>query len=521
MFVEVTRGFGMSRFVLVAVLVAVAALRASAGDGVPSLTGVIDRHLDAKLRAANVPAAPPADDAEFFRRVNLALAGRIPAASEVREFLADPSAGKRTAAIDKLLNSAAYATHQTTLWRGWLIPEASADPQVAGTAPGFEAWLRPRLAANLPFDKLVRELLTTPLDGRQPAMRMGTDDTTTPIAFYTAKEGKPENLAAATSRLFLGVQLECAQCHDHPFAKWSREQFWGLTAFFGGVSNANGALRELGTRREMTIPNTDRTVPATFLDDQQPAWRYKSSPRVTLADWVVAKNNPFFAKATVNRLWGQLFGVGLVDPVDDFNDQNVPSHPELLDDLAAAFVASGFDLRATTRALLLTEAFQRTSRVTEPGQRDPRLFARFAVQGLTPEQLYDSLSVALGVPLEGPGAAYLAGNGSPKSQFVAVFRRNGKPTEAQTTILQALELMNGPLTGAAATVNGGGTLTGVQELPGLTDAERVEAIYLAVLSRPPTPEELARLAKAGAVKPERLADVLWVLLNGIEFRTLH
>jgi len=263
----------------------------------------------------------------------------------------------------------------------------------------------------------------------------------------------------------------------------------------------------------MTIPNSDRTVPATFLDDQQPAWRYKSSPRVTLADWVVAKNNPFFVKATVNRLWGQLFGTGLVDPVDDFNDQNLPSHPELLDDLAAAFVASDFDLKATIRAVVMTEAFGRTSRVTEPGQRDPRLFARYAVQGLSPEQLYDSLSVALGVPLEGPGAAYLASNGSPKSQFVAAFRRNGKPTEAQTTILQALELMNGPLTGEAAT--GGSTLAAITELPGLTDAERVEALYLAVLSRPPTPEELTRLAGV------KLGDVLWVLLNGIEFRTLH
>ena len=509
----------MSRVVVMAIVVAAGAARLDAGP--PALTAVIDGHIDAKLREAGVPAAPPADDAEFFRRVHLALAGRIPAASEVRAFLADPSAGKRTQAVDALLKSAAAATHQTTLWRGWLIPEASADPQVAGTAPGFEAWLRPRIVANVPFDKLVRDLLTTPLDGRQPAVRTNAEDTTTPIAFYTAKEGKPENLAAATSRLFLGVQLECAQCHDHPFAKWSREQFWGMAAFFGGVSNQGGALRELGTRREMTIPNTERTVPATFLDDKQPAWRFKSSPRVTLADWVVAKDNPFFAKATVNRLWGQLFGVGLVDPVDDFNDQNLPSHPELLDDLAAAFVASGFDLRAVTRAMVLSEAFQRTSRVTEPGQRDPRLFARFAVQGLSPEQLYDSLSVALGVPLEGPGAGYLAGNGSPKSQFVAVFRRNGKPTEAQTTILQALELMNGSLTGTAAKVGTGSTLTAVQELPGLSDAEQIEAIYLAVLSRPPTPEELARVLQIDTVKSKRLADVLWVLLNGIEFRTLH
>src|SRR5205807_8366146 len=162
--------------------------------------------------------------------------------------------------------------HLTTTWRGWLLPEAVTDFQVANAVPGFEAWLRSRIQANVPFDQFVTELLTASLNG-QPTRPRGVepddpDGTTNPLAFYVAKEGKPENLAAATARLFMGVQLECAQCHNHPFARWSRDQFWGMAAFFGGIERSNGALREVPGRRELVIPNSDRAVPATFLDDR-------------------------------------------------------------------------------------------------------------------------------------------------------------------------------------------------------------------------------------------------------------
>src|SRR5438552_2785668 len=154
----------------------------------------------------------------------------------------------------------------------------------------------------------------------------------------------------ATARLFLGVQLDCAQCHDHPFAKWSRDQFWGLAGFFAGIehtqpNNFFGPLREVFDRRELVIPNTDRVVQATFLDDKEPDWKARTSSRVTLAEWVTAKNNAFFARATANRIWGYVFGTGVYEPVDDFTDEHRPSHPEMLDELARAFADSGFDLK--------------------------------------------------------------------------------------------------------------------------------------------------------------------------------
>lgn len=490
---------------------------------VTALASAIDRFVSQKHAAEKVKSAPPADDATFFRRVNLALAGRIATPSDVRAFVADAATDKRSKAIEKILASAAYATHMTTVWRGWLLPEAVTTPEVAAAVPGFEAWLRTRVQSNHPFDKVVQELVAFPLDARQVSTRMttGEEDTTTPVAFYNAKEGKPENLAAATSRLFLGVQLECAQCHNHPFAKWSREQFWGLAAFYGGVTRQDGGLRELPNRREMSIPNTDRTVPATFLDDKEPAWQFKKSPRVTLAEWIVAKDNPFFAKATVNRLWGLLFGVGIVDPVDDFNEKNLPSHPELLDALATAFVDSGFDTKFIVQAICQSQTYQRASTITDPSQKDPRLFACFPVQGLTPEQLFDSLSVVVGTPLEGPGGNYLA-NGGPKRQFLETFNRMGKPTETQTTIIQALTLMNGGLVGEATTAKASRTLSAIMELPGLTPTDRLEAIYLTVLNRKPKADELEKTLKhVTGGKADRYDDVLWALLNGIEFRTNH
>jgi hypothetical protein len=504
---------------------------AAAGDrpDPAALAAVIDRYVGDRLASEQVPPAPRADDAEFFRRANLVLAGRIPVPSETRLFLADTDPDKRRKAVEKLLASPAYANHLTTTWRGWLLPEAITDPQIAGAVPGFEAWLRARVAANVPFDQFVTELLTAPLDGRRAAMRPGDlddPDGTGPLAFYTAKEGKPENLAAATSRLFMGLQLECAQCHDHPFAKWSRDQFWGLAAFYAGVERRDNALREAIDRRELAIPNAEppRTVPATFLDDKEPEWRFRKSPRVTLAAWLTAPDNPYFARAAVNRLWGFVFGVGIVDPVDDFHDDHPPSHPELLDALAKAFVQSGYDVKFILKAIVLSDTFQRSSTVTHERQKDPRLFARYPVQGLTPEQLYDSLSVVVGTGLEGPGGAYLQ-NGGGRRQFLEAFALTGRRTENPTTIIQALTLMNGGLVGGATTVEASRTLAAVVDLPGLSPTERVEALYLAALSRPPRAEELRRVlahVEAGGDKAkERYADVLWALLNGVEFRTNH
>jgi hypothetical protein len=499
----------------------------------------IDHHIGAKLDVAKVKPAPIADDAMFLRRTYLVLVGRIPMPSEVHAFLEDTDPAKRAKLIDKLLDSPGYANHFTTVWRGWMLPEALTSFEVAALSPSFEIWLRKQLAANVAYNKLVTDLLTVPVaQSRNPPAPQPVDpEEQTPfgtrgaaMVFYYAKEAKAENLAAATARLFLGVQLDCAQCHDHPFAKWSRDQFWGLAGFFAGIettqpNNFFAPLREVFDRRELVIPNTDRVVQATFLDDKEPEWRAKTSSRVTLAEWITDKNNAFFARATANRMWGYVFGTGVYEPVDDFTDEHRPSHPEMLDELSAAFADSGFDLKFLLRAILLSDTYQRDSARTETGQDDPRLFARFPVQGMTPEQLYDSLTLIASSGQE-PGGVYLQNPGSGKRQFVEKFGLIGGKTESPSSILQALTLMNGDLVATASQPGQSRVVGVVTSLPGLTDAERVDVLYLTALGRKPKPAELERAIKHVGAGPadkakQRYGDLLWALLNSAEFRTNH
>ena len=307
--------------------------RGAAGDA-RGLADQIDRLLAAKWSKSNVRPAPPADDAEFLRRVYLDLVGKIPTAAEACSFLDDPSTDKRTRLVESLLESPAYLSHATENYRSLLLPEADTDGQVRSLTPTFEAWLRKKVAEEAGYEQIVREVLTVRLGGRGSRGGNAYDPRAepSPLAFYVAKDAKPENLAAGTARTFLGIRLECAQCHNHRFDHWKREEFWGLAAFFAGVSKQGkdegfGPIRELANRRELLIPDTSRIVKAAFLDAKKPQWGRRTSGRELLADWVTAPDNPYFARAAVNRIWARFFGTGIVDPVDDFRDDNPPSHP--------------------------------------------------------------------------------------------------------------------------------------------------------------------------------------------------
>lgn len=490
-----------------------------------ALANIIDSHVDARLKAAQVQYVTIADDAEFLRRAYLDITGRIPSPHDIHEFLADTDPNKRAKLIDELLETPRYASHAAAMWRAALAPETAAIPEARVFRVGFEAWLRQRFRTNVGFDALVRELLTAPLstDPESPTPALKRPEDPNPLAFYAVKDAKPENLAAATTRVFLGVQIECAQCHDHPFAKWTRDQFWNQAAFFAGIERHGDDLfapvSENIAMRQISPGMGKKTVSALFLDDKQPGLKSGISPRTALANWITAKDNPFFARTTANRLWGQFFGRGIVDPVDDFHDGNNPSHPELLDELAGAFVASSFDLKYLIRSIGRSKAYQRSSASGNRAQEDPKLFARMAVKGLTGEQLFDSLVLATGFRER-------TGRGSPREQFLTRFALSGKPAETETSIPQALALMNGKFVSDATTVGTSPMLLAVCETPGLNLNERIEALYVATLNRKPTEKELARLVKyvndANKEKlTERLGDVFWVLLNSAEFRLNH
>jgi hypothetical protein len=466
-----------------------------------------------------------ADDAEFLRRISLDLLGRIPAVGELRAFLADTDRHKRRRIVDRMLESPAYLTHAAVKWRNVLIPPVSADFQTRFQLPQFDAWLRQKLVLRTANDQLVKDLLAFPVKVNEPA----PED-----LFYRARDAAPESLAAAASRVFLGVRLECAQCHDHPFSHWKRDEFWSLAAFFAGVRGGRFApLAEDTNVRTIAIPAAGRTVEARFLDGQRPDWSDKAGPRQVLASWITARENPYFARAAANRVWADIMGRGIVDPPDDFDAARLPSHPELLETLAGEFTAHGYDESFLIRAITASRVYQLTSGQSDSRQSDPRWFARRAVRRLTADQLFDSLLQAAGQDEEGSFSDREQRIDSPRLRLRELFDQQGESgADSQATILQALAMMNGALVESATSGNRCATLTAVTEAPFFTDAERVETLFLATLSRPPRAAEVRRLiahvesstnhgGSGAEAKAAAFADIFWALLNSSEFAVNH
>ncbi len=497
---------------------------ADGGPRRPDLAARIDAHLAARWAEAKIRPTAMADDGEFLRRASLDLAGKIPTAAEARDFLDDPDPGKRAALVDRLLDSSAYAARAALLWRQLLLPEAADQGRVA--LGGLEAWLHKKIEEEAGYDRIVREVLSVRLGGGENDRMVGSATEPSPAAFYVTRGGKPETLASDAARAFLGLRVECAQCHNHPFARWKREEFWGLAAFFAGVPQqaedgvvAVGTPREDPDRRELKIPGTSTVVKAAHLDRSPPAWRPRAGTRQVLAEWITAPENPYFARAAVNRAWARFFGNGLIDPVDDLDAEGDPALVELLDEVASQFRTHGYDLKYLIRALMATRAYNLSS-ADVAGTRTPTgptLFARMPVRGLSPGQLVDSLAQATGADL-----------GENRPRFLELFaERDVPPTESQTSILQALTFMNGTFVDGATRTETGDVIGAIAEAPFHDTADRVEVVFLAVLTRRPTPEERSLVIRyierheGEADRARALSDAYWALLNGPEFRTNH
>jgi hypothetical protein len=519
-------------------------------DPADAIAALIDRHLAADWAARGVRPAAPADDAEFVRRVYLDLVGRTPKGPEARAFIDDPtpSAEKRKALVERLLTVPGHANHFASVTRAAWLPQTLTNFQFIGAGIQFEEWLRARFRENTPADELVRRLLTVGLtvNTQNPQFRFvqptntADPDAVNLVGFYQANEGRPENLGSAVSRLFLGVRLECAQCHDHPHDRYTRVQFWEFAAFFADLNPLPtarpgfvGPTEPQANRNRLTIPNTDRRVVARFIDGTDPDWNPERTPRQELAAWLTSPENPFFAQNMANRMWAHFFGFGVQDPVDEPGEHNPPSHPELLADLGRAFAATGFDNRVLIRGIVRSRAYQLSSKLTHPSQADPRRFARLSLKALTPNQLFDSLVAATGHREPGSMrqnqfAGFNARPDNPRGQFLNRFAGNDKvTTEGNTTILQALMLMNGQFIADAASIEQGEVLGAVADMPGWDTRQRVTTLFLSAFARNPYPEELDRFAsyvdRGGAAgdRKKALADVFWVLLNSPEFLFNH
>ncbi len=505
------------------------------------LSRKIDAIVEAKCAENSVMLADACSDAEFARRVYLDLLGRIPRVAEVRRFLDDSDEAKREKLIDELIERPAFAAHFASVLRSGLMPRTQENPELYHLGLSLEDWLRPRIKQDLGYDQIVHELLTVPLGEQDSSGALPADANQHfgAIAWYQINDLKAENLAGAASRQLLGLKLECAQCHDHPFDKWSQDQFWQTAAFFSRLNMRQNDAEMKGQRPaqessdlqlvSIKLPNEDRKIAAHFLSGQ-PLGDSTGDPRAAFSLWLTSSENPYFARATANRIWKQFFGRGIVDPVDDFRPDNPPSHPELLDVLSDALVQSDFDLTILIRSIMLSKTYQRTSAVTDASQLTAAHFARMPERPMTAEQLWDSLVVATGyhdpIPLTHRSLAGMD-NSSARIQFLTSFLGESQPDSPQISIVHSLKLLHGPFVDRLTSSNGGPMVVAISSSPLLNDDEKIETLYLATLSRRPTSEERLLVsqhldsASDSAGHAKAIGDVLWALLNSTEFMLNH
>jgi hypothetical protein len=477
----------------------------------------IDDSVLVELKRLRIPPSPLCDDASFLRRIHLDVVGRLPTPDEIKTLLDRPAAaGKRAQVIERLLASPEFVDFWT-LKLGDLLTINSKKLGDDG-AQAYHAWLRQQIADNVPLDRVVRELLTAQGD----SARNG------PANFHKFTTD-PRDMGEFVSRTLLGTRLACARCHNHPFDRWTTDDYYHFAAYFArtGFENQRLIQRPFG---EVLHPKSGKEMRPQPLGGRNELTERAGDRRVALADWLTAPENPLFARAMANRVWKELMGRGLVEPVDDLRPTNPPLNPALLDALAAAFVRQGYDLRKLIRTIASSRTYQLSSQANEINRLDDRLFSRAYLKPLTAQVLADALVEATGVPDEFPGyspgtrAVSLIDSQVP-SYTLDVFGRCPRTTSCESPaqfgggLSQALHLVNGPAVNAK-------TDTAVNRLLAERKPNRamVEELYLRTLSRWPTARESTHweesLAKDGS-KREVLEDLLWALLNSREFAFNH
>jgi hypothetical protein len=457
-----------------------------------------------------------------MRRVYLDLMGIVPEPEEARRFLTDTSPNKRARLVDVLLERPEYADFWAMKWGDLL---ANSVLVVHDGTAYLQDWLRESFRTNKPYDQFVRELLTA----------TGSSWDSGAVNYFART---PEDLVAVTSQVFLGVGLECARCHDHPSEKWKRDDFIGLTAFFSQVGSKGRrpppveSITYLVFDQEYRHPETRQIVKPRLLDGTEPIIRPLEDRRKVLADWITSPQNPWFARATVNRIWRQLMGHGLIEPVDDIRVTNPATNEVLLDKLAEDFVKHQFDLRYLMRTVLNSATYQRSSVPTPRNAKDELNYSHYYLRRLTAEQLLDSIVQITGVPEEflayypGIRSANIDDPGVP-SMFLDIYdrpKRDAARCERKESISlrQSMHMLVGDTVNKKISDERGTLAQMVRK--GRGDAEIVEHFYLAALSRLPTPQEQMDcstvIAKASA-REKGLQNVLWALLNGNEFLYNH
>ena len=493
---------------------------------------LVDEHVFAKLERFHLLPSELSDEAEFLRRVCLDLIGTLPPPERVNEFLGDPDPDKRDELIEKLLDSPEYVDYWTFRFSDLL--RVVQEPYYSQL---YFEWIRGSVAENKPYDQMAFERLAA----------QGRDR---PASHFWENNSQPSRIISEELRVYMGRRFDCAECHDHPFEPWSQDQFWGLAAFYGNLDfigyydvlfdNPAGGYGDKGQPGLAMHPRKKVAVTPAYLDGTPLAEEKRLDPRSAFAEWLTA--HPYFSEAIVNRIWGYFFGRGIVDPVDDFKASNPPTHPRLLEALAADFRENGHDLKRLIRLIAQSRTYQLSSRPNANNRDDRINYSHFIPRPLDAELLLDAMSQVTGVPevfhekpesLTGqppPGTRAIQLKSPVRyfSQFLDLygrpFRHAVPERDADPSLTQALHIYAGKAYTEKISKTGGRLDQLLEQ--GKADLPIVQELYLAALTRFPEKREqsalMAALEQAGASgRRQALADLTWALLTSREFSYQH
>jgi hypothetical protein len=501
----------------------------AAVGALPPERNFIDAAVFANLKELGIPPSPVCDDATFLRRVTLDVAGRLPAEAEAKAFLADKSADKRDRWIDELLRGPDYADFFASKWTA-LLKNRRDDASDIVSNFAFHAWVRDSLLANKPYDQFVRELLAA----------TGTVIGNPPVAWYKRVK-EPKEQIEDVAQLFLGVRMQCAQCHHHPFERWSQDDYYSLAAFFAQVGRKPSGTRgedlifhKRGVATATNIKTHAALKPAAF-GTSMPAIAPDEDPRLKLADWMKAPNNPYFAKALVNRYWKHFFQRGLIEPEDDIRDSNPPSNAELLAALEKHFIASGFDLKELVRTITRSSAYQLSAMPNRDNVGDRQNYSRYYPRRLSAEVMLDAIDQLAGTQTDfanlppGTRAVALPDNSyNASSPFLRVFGRPEGQSVCEcervqsSNLGQSLHMMNASdIRAKLGAASGRAERLAKDQRP--ADA-KIRELYLAAFAREPRADELkTALDYLAEPRPasESLQDLIWAMMTSKEFIFNH
>ncbi|MGH9769666.1 MAG: DUF1553 domain-containing protein [Blastocatellia bacterium] len=496
----------------------------------------VDDLILKKLQTLRIAPSEQSNDREFVRRAFLDATGALPSPQEVERFVADGSPSKRSKLIDELLSREEYVDYWANKWSDLLLVSTAKLPDSAMWT--YYNWVRESVSSNKPWDRMAREIVTATGNSLENG-----------AATYFVLHKEPTELTENFSMAFLGMSITCSRCHNHPLEKWTQKQYYQMANLFARIGMKNGT-RQGDTQvytnptGEVNHPRLGKPLPPAPLDGAELTLDSTKDRRQHLADWLTSPNNPYFARAMVNRVWKNFMGRGLVEAVDDMRATNPPSNEELLSALTKDFTDHGFDIKHLIRAIMNSAAYQRSSKPNETNKQDERFYSRYIVKRLAAEVMLDAVSQVTGAPTEFTG--YPAGtraiqipDSRVNSYFLTIF---GKPPRLSTcecertsepSVTQALHIINGD------TINQklrrpNGIVDSFVKL-GMSDEMMINHLYLAALSRPPRPDEVSHLLAvineskdatkgSGDLPSERrqaIEDLVWAVLTGKEFLFNH